>query len=136
MIDHNIVIARLKSYVGLTGTVLGWFRPYLKDRMISVRLGTHMLSAAKLPWGVPQGSIHAPTLFSLYMLPLGSIFRKHRVSFHCYTEATQSYLLLSCSDNNNFDTLLACMNDIKIWMSSNVLYINEKITEIFFLWSP
>ncbi len=40
MIDHTIVIARLKSYVGLTGTVLGWFRSYLKDRSISVRLGT------------------------------------------------------------------------------------------------
>lgn len=77
MIDHNIVIAQLKSYVGLTGTVLGWFISYLKDRRISVRLRTHMSSAANLPWGVPQGSIRPPTLFSLYMLPWGSIFRKH-----------------------------------------------------------
>ncbi len=36
MINHKIVIAQLKSYVGLTGTVLGWFRTYLKDRKISV----------------------------------------------------------------------------------------------------
>ncbi len=39
-------------------------------------------SIAKLTCGVPQGSILAPILFSLYMLPLGNIFRKHGISFH------------------------------------------------------
>ncbi len=132
MIDHNIVIAQLKSYVGLTGTVLGWFISYLKDRRISVRLRTHMSSAANLPWGVPQYVLQH---FSLCICSLGAPSLGSTVSFHCYTDATQIYLPLKRSDNN-FYTLLACMKDIKIWMSLNFLYFNEKKTEIILLWSP
>ncbi len=71
MIDHNIDIARLKSYVGFTRTVLGCFRSYLKDRRISVRLGTHMSSAAKLPWGGPTGINTCSNTFLSVYAPFG-----------------------------------------------------------------
>lgn len=74
MVDHDILLSRLEYDVGLKGTVLNWFSSYLTDRRFSVRFGSSMSSVAHLRWGVPQGSILAPTLFSLYMLPLGSIF--------------------------------------------------------------
>lgn len=32
-----------------------------------------------------------PTQFSLYMLPLGSIFRKYKIHFHCYADTIQIY---------------------------------------------
>ncbi len=70
------------------------------------------------------------------MLPLGSIFRKHGVSFHCYADDTQIYLPLKRSDSNTFDTLLDCMKDIKTWMSSNFLNLNEKKTEIILFGPP
>ncbi len=82
--------------------------------------------------GVLQGSILAQILFSLYMLPLGSIFKKHNISFHCYADDTHIYLPLE-SDKRGMDTLLACLADVKAWVSLNVLHLNENKTVIIFL---
>ncbi len=65
-INHSILINRIKSWVGLSGTVLKWFQSFLSNRKYVVRLGYIFSSTASLPCGLPQGSILAPTLFSLY----------------------------------------------------------------------
>ncbi len=65
-INHSVLINSLKSWVGLSGTVLKWFQSFLSDRKYVVRLGSFLSSTASLPCGLPQGSILAPSLFSLY----------------------------------------------------------------------
>lgn len=81
-IDHNILISRLDHCVGIKGIALEWFRSYLSDRKFSVCLGDFVSQMAPFPCGVPQGSILGPMLFSLYILPLGSILRKHGILCH------------------------------------------------------
>jgi len=74
-IDHNILLERLECMVGVKGTVLQWFASYLKKRTFSLNLRNFSTSSAPILFGVPQGSILGPLLFSLYMLPLALIFK-------------------------------------------------------------
>ncbi len=57
--------------MGIQGNALKWFQSYFNNRRFSVSVGEFTSDAAPLTCGVPQGSILAPILFSLYMLPLG-----------------------------------------------------------------
>ncbi len=112
-VDHTTLISRLESYVGIKGTVLKWFLSYLTDRKFLVKLGNFSSSVANLTSGLPQGSILAPSLFSLYMLPLGSILRRHGVSFHFYADNTQIYLPIKRKDPffSAFTSLLKCLEE-------------------------
>ncbi len=115
-VDHAILIDRLEHCIGLRGIALDWFKSYFANRSFSVKMGEHYSRNAFLPCGVPQGSILAPLLFSLYMLPLGSIFRKHGLSFHCYADDTQVYLPVK-RNAVGFESLMACLADVKAWLS-------------------
>ena len=95
-----------------------------------VSLGGSESHSAPLSYGVPQGSILGPLLFSLYLLPLGSILRKHGISFHCYADDSQIYLPVNKKDAFCLKPLLLCLEDIKAWMSLNFLKFNEKKTEV------
>jgi len=57
------------------------------------------------------------------MLLLGFIIRKHRLSFHFYMNDTQIYLPLKRS-SNSLETLIACLIEVKTWLSSNLLNFN------------
>ena len=81
-VDRNISVSSLQHPVGISGSALNWFRSYLEGRSMCVRLGGSESHSAPLSYGVPQGSILGPLLFSLYLLLLGSILRKHGISFH------------------------------------------------------
>ncbi len=78
-VDHNILLERLENWVGLSGMALKWFRSYLEGRGYYVSIGEHESKWTSMTCGVPQGSILALLLFSLYMLPLSQIMRKNQL---------------------------------------------------------
>ena len=124
-VDHQILLSRLELCVGITGNVLKWFKSYLSKRTFSVNLGQYSSAAAPLFCGVPQGSILSPILFALYLLPLGSIFKKHNISsFHL-----QIYLPLN-SNKESTNALSNCLKDVKTWLELNFLSLNNNKTEI------
>ncbi len=80
--------------------------------------------------GVPQSSILAPLLFSLYMLPLSQIMRKNQIAYHSYADDTQIYLALSPNDYSPIDSLCQCIDEINSWMCQNSLQLNKEKTEV------
>ncbi len=132
LVDHEVLLTRLETSVGLRGAVLQWFRSYLTNRYFSFRIGHKTSSSIPLilSCGVSQVSILAPVLFTLYILPLASIFNKYKVSFHIYADDTKINFPLKHNDKNVSPPLLACLEEFKLLLSSNFLNLNENITEI------
>ncbi len=118
---HNILLQRLENWVGLSGMVHKWFRSYLEGRGYYVSIWEHKSKRTSMTCGVPQGSILAPLLFSLYMLPLSQIMRKNQIAYDSYADDTQIYLALSPNDYSPIDSLCQCIDEINSYMCQNFL---------------
>ena len=129
-IDHQILLQRLEDLIGIKETALSWFKSYLSDRFQFVHVNEVSSMHTRVRHGVPQGSVLGPILFTLYMLPLGNIIRKHSINFHCYADDTQLYLSIKPDETNQLAKLQACLKDIKVWMTHNLQLLNSDKTEV------
>ena len=100
-----------------SGNTLSWFNTYLTDRNYFVSLGGDVSKKRSILYGVPQGLILGPLLFSLYMNPLGEMIRDYRIHFHCYADDTQLYLSVAPDNKDALHPLLNCFSSIVQWMN-------------------
>ena len=96
-VNHNFLLERLKQ-CDISATAL--FKSYLKDRSQKVQLHGNSSAAPTLRFGVPQGSVLGPVLFTIYTIQLGEIhvYRRHRVQYHLYADDTQLYVFYTVGD--------------------------------------
>ncbi len=132
-IDHNILWNRLENFVGISGSAFAWFKSYLSDRHQFVAVNAEVSYRSQVQYGVPQGSVLGPLLFTLYMLPLGNIIRKHGVSFHCYADDIQLYISLRPGETHQIEKLTEFIVDTKNWMTSNFLLLNSEKAEVLII---
>ena len=130
-IDHSTLLSCLQNWFGVGGCVLKWFTSYLTDRYQSIKIGSTLYDVYKLLFGVPQGSVLGPLLFSLYTTPLNSIISRHKgIKFHFYADDSQVYIHLSQKNASAaFEKLNRCLDDVKEWMSTSKLKLNPDKTE-------
>ena len=130
-IDHDTLLDSLSSWFGVSGVVLDWFKSYLLDRVQWIKMGQFYLSAKKLLYGVSQGSVLGPILFSLYTTPLSKVIQNHPgISFQFYADDTQLYVHLTHKNAASaLDKLSHCLKDVKRWLSTNKLKLNPDKTE-------
>ncbi|KAK7505367.1 hypothetical protein BaRGS_00003529, partial [Batillaria attramentaria] len=63
---HAKLLDKLSS-IGISGRLYQFVQAFLADRRISVRVGASLSDEHILDMGVPQGSVIAPTLFSVML---------------------------------------------------------------------
>ncbi len=71
-IDHNILLNRLENSVGISGSALAWFKLYLSDRHQFVAVNEEVSYRSQVQYGVPQGSVLGPLLFTCYPWEISS----------------------------------------------------------------
>ena len=119
-VQHSTLLSRLQSCYGITGQALAWMESYLCNRKQSVAINYSISSSRELQFGVPQGSVLGPVLFSLYTSPITDIIRSHGLKYHLYADDTQLYLAFNPTCNDDLVTATscveACVAEIRVWM--------------------
>ena len=121
-IDHTILLRRLGNWFGVSGKALDWFKSYLTGRRQRIKLGNCLSSRSDLSFGVPQGSVLGPLLFTLYTTPLSSLVSGHAIPHHLYADDSQLYVSFSSGDSAAaLNGLRSCLASVQSWMSTNKL---------------
>ena len=65
-IDHDILLNRLESMLGIIGNTIVWPKSYLSRHSLRVFVDGGLSDSIHLPFGVPQGGSLGPLLFKMY----------------------------------------------------------------------
>ena len=108
-LGHKILLQRLETTYGVRRTVLGWFASYLSERFQSVIADGVVSASRPLVFGVPQGSVLGPCLFTLYSQPLFDVISVHNCDCHKYADDNE---LSKGASPDQFDSVKSCITCI------------------------
>ena len=111
------------------GTALSLLESYLENREQCVAIGESRSEPTTLQYGVPQGSVLGPVLFTVHTGTLAFLLEAHGVSYHFFADDTQLYIRVEDIDEAKH-RLSSLLSDLKIWMARRKLKLNDGKTEI------
>jgi hypothetical protein len=132
-VSHHRLIMRLQQ-VGVSSVPLEWFRSYLSERKMAVKIRSSVSRSHAIGSGVPQGSVLGPTLFNLYMAELAWTLEGLGITFHIYAD---DVLLYEEFDGHcalqSFSRVQEGLKAIQDWMEANRLMLNASKTSVHIL---
>ncbi|KAL5271663.1 hypothetical protein ACHWQZ_G000006, partial [Mnemiopsis leidyi] len=129
-INHRLLLNNLQRLYGINDVAINWLSSYLSNRSYKVVVNQKSSGECLLEIGVPQGSILGPLLFILYTKDLESIVTKFGFTIHLYADDTQIYFAFDVhSDSPDMQAIDLCCSEVKKWMATNFLKLNEDKTE-------
>ena len=128
VIDHQLLLNKLKSKFFIDGKALKWFESFLTGRTFKVNIENKLSRSVAVESGVPQGSVLGPKFFSLYSQEISNITDKYNFNMHIFADDIQIYFETNDS-NTNLTELINCYEEIKKWANTNFLKLNENKTK-------
>ena len=89
VVDHGILLSRMKNFQGIDGAVLNWLTSYLKEHSQQVTVNGHVSRSNDLDCSFPQGSKFGPQAYKKYTEPLGTLACLLIIAFHFYADVSQ-----------------------------------------------
>ena len=123
-VDHNLLMKKLKHY-GISGRVYKWFESYLNNRSQRTRIGKRISIELLILWGVPQGSILGPILFSIFINDLVYACKKSLP----FLFADDGALYFDHIDRTNYSNIIDELKTIMKWLRINKLSLNASKTK-------
>ena len=116
-IDHDNLLHQLSERLGIRDRAQAWFATYLSDRTQSVSIDGVSSPTTTLKYGVPQGSVLGPLLYTIYTLRLGNILEDAGIQYHMFADDTQLYLTFNAKSQSALEMtvnkLQCCVESVK-----------------------
>ena len=91
-VEHEVLLRRMESSFGVSGTALLWLVSCLEGRSQRIFFNDSYSDSFDLRYGVPQGSCLGPVLFTMYSSKLFEVIETHLPDVLAYADDTQLYL--------------------------------------------
>lgn len=131
-VDHDILLDKLRSY-GVVDSALDWFGSYLAGRYQIVQIENQYSDMMGIAFGVPQGSIIGPLLFSIYINDLPSATSESQAILY----ADDTAVIYSSEKISEIQQVLSTdLILIGKWLVKNKLTLNVKKTKSMLFGTP
>ena len=124
-VSHETLRYKLQA-MGFNGNLLDWLTSYLKDRKQFASVNGYCSQTKMVSYGVPQGSLLGPRLFTYYVNDLSDSVTEGNLAL--YADDTTLYVI-----GNNVDEVIDGLNralsEIYNWCRNNKLTMHAGKTE-------
>ena len=135
-VNHHILKLIMENHFDIESTALKWISSYSENRQFVVQIYNSISAIKEVNQYVPQGSLLGPVVFSCYVSTLHEKITKDQSSV-LFGYADDHILAYSFRPENTQAKLFLenTIEEIRIWMYTNHLCINDIKMELIFFTS-